>query len=154
LEELTTLAADRTIALTGNDVDFIAAVKEVQRVNPIDIVIYYLCGHPAELIFAALKGNGTYINRVTYVSVGSMAGDAMQLSAATMRSMDVRLSGSGLGSWTNAEIREMFITILPEAFQLAAEGKLAVKTKAVKLGDIAELWDVEVIGGERLVVVV
>jgi len=39
-------------------------------------------------------------------------------------------------------------------FQLAATGKLKVKTTAVKLEDIAELWNLEVSGGQRLVVLV
>jgi hypothetical protein len=37
-------------------------------------------------------------------------------------------------------------------FQLAAEGKLKVETIEVKIEDIAELWDLDVPDGKRLVV--
>jgi len=39
-------------------------------------------------------------------------------------------------------------------FQLAADGKLKVETVEVKLTDIAELWDLDVADGRRLVVMV
>jgi hypothetical protein len=39
-------------------------------------------------------------------------------------------------------------------FQLAAAGKLKVKTITVKLEDIVQLWNLEVSDGQRLVVVV
>ena len=39
-------------------------------------------------------------------------------------------------------------------FQLASEGKLKVDTIEVKLGEIAELWNVDVPKGKRLVVII
>lgn len=39
-------------------------------------------------------------------------------------------------------------------FELAAAGKLKVETIKVKLEDIAELWDLDVPGGKRLVVTI
>jgi hypothetical protein len=76
----------------------------------------------------------------------------IQLSAAGLRSIDLQLSGSGLGSWTKAQVRDLFLEILPEMFRLAADGRLKVDTVQVALRDIGELWDVEVPDGRRLVV--
>jgi hypothetical protein len=83
-----------------------------------------------------------------------MAGDVIQLSAANLRSIDLQLTGSGLGAWSKPQVGKLFAEILPEMFNLAAAGKLTVETTCVKLEDIAELWRLDVPGGRRLVVIV
>jgi hypothetical protein len=40
-------------------------------------------------------------------------GDKIQLSAAILRSVDLQLSGSGLGSWTKDEMKKLFSEIIP-----------------------------------------
>ncbi|HEX8019839.1 MAG TPA: zinc-binding alcohol dehydrogenase family protein, partial [Mucilaginibacter sp.] len=69
-------------------------------------------------------------------------------------SVDLQLTGSGLGAWSKAQVAELFSEILPEMFALAAAGKLKVETIKVKLADIAELWELEVDNGLRLVVTI
>nr|WP_295928261.1 zinc-binding alcohol dehydrogenase family protein [uncultured Dyadobacter sp.] len=152
LSDLLTLGADETIAITDDD-SFAAQLKALHQASPIDIVIDYLWGHTAELILSVLKGNGMFTNPVRYVSVGSMAGDLLQLSAATLRSVDLLLTGSGMGSWSREEVAKAFTEILPEAFTLAAEGKLKLEITTAKLSDIAGLWQRDVPGGSRLVVI-
>ena len=49
-------------------------------------------------------------------------------------------------------MRALFSEILPEMFQLAADGRLKVETVQVALRDIGQLWDAEVPDGRRLVV--
>jgi hypothetical protein len=97
------------------------------------VVIDYLWGHTAEMILASLMGKGSFTHRTRFVSVGSMSGDLIQLSAANMRSVDLQLTGSGLGSWSKVQVGKLFSEILPAMFQLAAEGKLTVETIEVKL---------------------
>ena len=75
-----------------------------------------------------------------------------KLSAANLRSADLQLSGSGLGSWTKGQIKTLLTEILPEMFQLAADGKLKIETVNVQLRDIEKLWDMDMPGGKRLVV--
>jgi NADPH:quinone reductase-like Zn-dependent oxidoreductase len=154
LSELPALGADETIAITGDDAHFTAQLEVLHGATPIDIVIDYLWGRPAELIFSVLKGNGMFTNPVSYVSVGSMSGDHIQLSAAIMRSVDLQLTGSGMGSWPREQVARAFTEILPEAFRLAAEGKLKLETTAAKLSDIASVWQLDVPGGNRLVVTI
>lgn len=122
--------------------------------TPIDIIIYYLWRHTAEVILACLKGDGDFTNRVRYVSAGSMTGDLIQLSAANLRSVDLQLTGSGLGAWSKQQVGQLFTEILPEMFQLAAEGKLKVETITVKLENIEELWNLDVPDARRLVVTI
>lgn len=83
-----------------------------------------------------------------------MAGDSVLLSAATLRSVDLQLSGSGLGSWSREQVGHLFTSILPEALQWAAEGRLLMETVTVRLPDIGRVWDLDVPAGKRLVVLI
>jgi len=154
LQNLLILGADEIIQITGDDVQFLDSVKQSQQEKPIDVMIDYLWGPTAELLLSSLMGQGSFTNKVRFVSVGSMAGDLIQLSAANLRSVDLQLTGSGLGSWSKEQVGQLFSEILPEMFQLAADDKLKVETIEVKLVDIASLWNLEVADGKRLVVTI
>jgi NADPH:quinone reductase-like Zn-dependent oxidoreductase len=152
LQDLLTLGADEIISTALSDEQFLTSLQKIHSESPIDVVIDYLWGHSAELILASLKGKGSFTHKTRFVSVGSMTGDLIQLSAANLRSVDLQITGSGLGSWSKEQVRKLFTEILPEMFQMAADGKLVVDTIEVKLKDIAELWDLKVPSGSRLVV--
>jgi NADPH:quinone reductase-like Zn-dependent oxidoreductase len=154
LNDLLTLGGDEVVSVLQDDEQFMSQLKAAHAENPIDIIIDYLWGHTAEMILACLKGDGSFTNKIRYVSVGSMAGDVIQLSAANLRSVDLQLTGSGLGAWSKQQVGLVFTEILPEIFQLASEGKLRVETTKVKLADITKLWDLDVADGQRLVVVI
>jgi NADPH:quinone reductase-like Zn-dependent oxidoreductase len=154
LQELLKMGADEVISVELNDEQFTARIKEIHSASPFDVMIDYLWGHTAELILSSLKGSGSYTHKTRFVSVGAMTGDLIQLSAANLRSVDLQLTGSGLGSWSKLQVRKLFTEILPEMFQLAADGTLVVETVEVKLKDIAELWNLDVANGRRLVVTI
>lgn len=154
LQSLLALGADEIITLEQEDEAFVAQIKAIHNRTPIDIILDYLWGHTAELILSAFKGQGMFTPKTRFVSIGSMAGDLIQLSAENLRSVDLQLTGSGLGSWTKPEVQELLKKILPEMFKLAAAGKLKVETVSVDLKDIASLWDLDIPGGQRLVVTI
>jgi NADPH:quinone reductase-like Zn-dependent oxidoreductase len=154
LKELLSLGADEIVSITQDDVSFQSQLKTIHAFTPIDIVVDYLWGRSAEMILACLKGDGFFTNKTRYVSVGSMAGDQITLSAANLRSVDLQLTGSGMGAWSKQQVAKFFSEILPEMFQLAAAGKLSVDTVTVKLEDVAGLWNMDVPGGRRLVVTI
>ncbi|GAA3965187.1 quinone oxidoreductase family protein [Mucilaginibacter dorajii] len=154
LTDLLSLGADEIVSVAQSDVDFKAQLAAIHANTPIDIIIDYLWGHTAEMILACIKGDGSFTNKIRYVSVGSMMGDMIQLSAANLRSADLQLTGSGLGAWPKQQVGQLFSQILPEMFQLTAEGKLKVDVTEVKLDNISELWDIDVPGGKRLVVTI
>jgi NADPH:quinone reductase-like Zn-dependent oxidoreductase len=154
LESLLALGADEIVSLKQNDENFVSQLKAIHQNTPIDIVLDYLWGHSAELILSVLKGNGNFTPKTRYVSVGSMSGDTIQLSAQILRSVDLQLSGSGLGSWTRDEVKLLFSEILPEMFLLASQNKLKVNIEKVNLVDIGKMWDADVSDGKRLVVIV
>jgi NADPH:quinone reductase-like Zn-dependent oxidoreductase len=154
LQDLLTLGADEVISVKQEDKQFIEQLKAAHANSPIDVVIDYLWGHTAEMILTSLMGRGAFANKIRFVSVGSMTGDLIQLSAANLRSIDLTLTGSGMGSWSKDQVRKLFSEILPEMFQLAADGTLKVETIEVRLEDIADLWNLDVPDGRRLVVTI
>lgn len=151
-QKLLDLGADEIISLKEEDETIIKKIKETHLSTPIDIVLDYLWGNSAELILSALKGNGSFTHKVRYVNIGSMAGDIIQLSAGILRSVDLQLSGSGLGSWTKEELKLLLSEILPEMFLLAAQNKIKVAIEEVNLADIEQMWNASVADGKRLVV--
>ncbi len=152
LKALSDLGADEIISIKQTDEQFIDQLKAIHNSSPIDIIIDYLWGHSAELILAALKGKGSFTHKTRFVSIGAITGDKIQLSAENLRSVDLQLSGSGLGSWAKEEMKLLFTEIIPEMFQLAADKKLKVDIEKVDLADIEKLWEMDVPGGKRLVV--
>ena len=152
LKALLALGADEIISLKQDDEQFIAQLAAILNNTPVDIIIDYLWGHTAELILTSLKGKGSFTHKTRFVSIGAVTGDKIQLSAENLRSADLQLSGSGLGSWTKDEMQKLFSEIIPEMFQLAADNKLKVETEKVGLPDIEKLWSMEVPDGKRLVI--
>lgn len=154
LEELLSLGADEIVPLKQNDEALAAQIRNLHLQNPIDVVIDYLWGHSAELILSVLKGSGGFSHRTRYVTVGGMMGDKITLSSSILRSTDIRISGSGMGSWTHTEVKSLISEILPEMFDLAADGKLKIDTVNVALEDIGKTWDMQLDSGKRLVILI
>lgn len=154
LQRLLSLGADDIISLKQDDKNLLAQIKNLQKENPIDVVIDYLWGRSAELILDALKGQGGASHRTRFITVGGMAGDTITLSSSILRSTDIQLSGSGLGSWSREDVKSLIAEILPEMFRLAAEGKLTIETVNLPLQDIEKAWSMAIEGGKRLVVLI
>ncbi|MCL6216898.1 quinone oxidoreductase family protein [Zunongwangia pacifica] len=154
LQSLLALGADEIIPIKQDDESFLSQIQHLHNNKPIDIIIDYLWGHTAELILEALKGNGAFTHKTRFVSIGSVTGDTIQLSSEILRSVDLQLSGSGLGSWTKEEMQKLFKEIIPEMFQLAADNKLKAETETIQLKDIEKLWDLKVSDGKRIVVTI
>ncbi|MDJ1495075.1 zinc-binding alcohol dehydrogenase family protein [Cytophagaceae bacterium DM2B3-1] len=151
LQALQALGADEYL-LTTHDETFVKQLKKIHQQTPIDIVVDYLWGRTAELILETLKGTGAFTHRTRFVSVGSMTGDTIQLSSQILRSVNLQLSGSGLGSWTKEEMQLLLTEIIPEMFQLAADNKLKVDTMSIPLKEIEQVWYTDISSGTRLVV--
>ena len=154
LKEMVALGADEIISLKQDDENLMIRLSEIHSESPFDVVIDYLWGHTAELILTSLKGNGSFTHKTRFVSVGAVTGDILRLSSENLRSVDLQLSGSGLGSWSKQEMKQLFSDIIPEMFHLAADGKLKVDTLKVDLKDIEKIWGMDVPNGKRLVVTI
>jgi NADPH:quinone reductase-like Zn-dependent oxidoreductase len=154
LRSLRSLGADEIVSLKQDDPALIAQVKQIHGSTPVDIIIDYLWGHTAELLFEALKGQGSFTHKTRFVSIGAVTGDKIQLSAEVLRSVDLHLTGSGLGSWTKNEMKKLFRSIVPKMLKRAANNQLKVDIVSVSLKDIERLWDMEIPDGKRLVITI
>lgn len=148
LRQLRELGADDTVSLKGDDQTIIESLKKMQNETPVDIVIDYLWGHPVELIISAFNDSASPIK---IVSVGEMAGANISLASGTLRSSGIQLLGSGIGSLSKERIAEYNADILPEMFQLAADGKLKIDVTTTKLEDVESAWTTESEAGKRIV---
>ena len=154
LEKTKTLGADKTVSLKQNDEAIVKQVKEINNETPIDLIIDYLWGKPIKLIISAMSGSGmnSYMHKVRIVTVGSMAGESIDLTSGTLRSSAIELMGSGFGSLSENDLEHFNQVILPEMFQLAADEKLKIDIVVDTIRNIEKLWPQKIESGKRLVV--
>ena len=140
-------SVDRIIALGEPEGKVREAFTE-EAVSGIDVVIDYLWGRPTELLLEALaKGFKPSATRATrLVEVGESAGKTITLPGATLRSIDLRLMGSGFGSVS----LEGVIAAIPTLFEMAAKGTLRVDVEPVPLVEVEAAWS-RVEKGRRIV---
>ncbi len=155
LKLLPALGADVVISLKQDDETILQQIKELHGAGPIDVIIDYTWGHPAELILAALKGGSVHNStpRVRYVTVGAMAGDKIALSSAVLRSSAIEILGSGLGSLPQEALHKLSTEVLPEMAGLVARGKLKIETVTAPLSEVEEAWQRDIPAGKRLVII-
>ena len=149
------LAADRgaaaTARLTGDaaaDAEAIAAALD--GASP-SLVLDYLWGAPAESAFRALGRRGLSEDPadISYVQIGAMAGAEAAVPSALLRSRRIRITGSGAGSASTAEIMGQ----LPAYMQRIAAGDITVPVRVVPLSRVAAGWAAATAGGDRVVIV-
>jgi NADPH:quinone reductase-like Zn-dependent oxidoreductase len=148
VEALKSLPVDAIISLSESEEAISEAFSAQLHGKGVDVVIDYLWGRPTELLLAALaKGfRREPTARTRLVEVGAMAGPAITLPAAVLRSVDLTLMGSGLGSVPLDQITNA----IPTFFSLAAEGHLSVAVKSLPLTQVEEAWTA-VQKGKRIV---
>ena len=152
LKALELLGADEIISLKQPEEDIFKLIKEIQTNTPIDIVLDYLWGHPTELILKAVKQ--TTPRKMKIVVIGEMAGSDIALPSAILRSTQIELLGSGIGSVTMPELGHYMKTTLPEMFKLVADGMLRSEIETIPLEDIEHAWVKETAPGKRLVITI
>jgi NADPH:quinone reductase-like Zn-dependent oxidoreductase len=140
-----------SVALTGNrDVDTAALALALDGNSP-TIVLDYLWAGAAESAFAALARRGLDEDSadIAYVQIGAMAGPDARVPAALLRSRRIRISGSGAGSASIAEIMKQ----VPAYMQLISDGEIDVPTKTFPLSAAAEAWSASTSEPRRAVIV-
>jgi len=150
LEELKTLGADEIISLNQEDHVIIKQIQELHKNTPIDIVLDYLWGHPVELILQVFKSLPP--RKLIITTVGEMAGSNITLPSAILRSTQIEFTGSGIGSIPYTDIHKYMAEVLPEVFQLAAEGKLKIDLEITQLKDVETVWSQNEKPGSRIVI--
>lgn len=137
LEVLAAERLDSMVSLTQSE-DAIRDAFAAEAKQGIDVVIDYLWGRPTELLLEALaRGFDPSSSHSTrLVEVGESAGKAISLAGATLRSIDLKLMGSGFGSFP---LQRVFDTI-PTLFSLAASGTLKIAVEPVPLSQVESVW--------------
>ncbi|ASU82572.1 zinc-binding alcohol dehydrogenase [Nocardiopsis gilva YIM 90087] len=150
LARLTELGADATIKLDAPDIDLAAEFANAAE-GGFDVVIDYLWGAPTEaLIRSVSRGDLTpATSRTRLVQVGEMAGPAISLSAAALRSSGLEIVGNGTGSMPGPEVLRAAFT---QVMASAARGELVIDTEAVPLSQVTDAWSRDA-KGTRLVLV-
>jgi NADPH:quinone reductase-like Zn-dependent oxidoreductase len=151
LDRLKSLGADTVISLEQAGDHVIKQLKESQAETPIDLVLDYLWGYPIELVLQALIGGGSH--KVRIVTVGDAAGSSIPLGSIMLRSAAIDLLGSGIGSLSQQELKMFDTKVLPEMFQLAADGKLLIDTQNEPLETIHQVWNKKGKAGKRIVII-
>ena len=134
--------ADQTVRIS-DDPDWVAHID-----GPVDIVLDYLWGQPAEALLPALGGRNTE-TRLTWVQIGSMAGQTIGLAADLLRRSNLQLIGSGIGSASMRDMAEQ----LPAVIDHVAAGRIQVEPVVRRLADVEAAWDESVPTGSRMVFV-
>ena len=128
-----------TVSLSGDRKTDAAAIAKALGTSAPTLVLDFVWGEPAQAIFDAL-GQSPFEDEdksdISYIQIGSMAGAEAALPAALLRSRRIRISGSGLGSATLANIMAQ----VPVYMQLIADGKVEVPTRVFPLSKIADAW--------------
>lgn len=142
----------KTVALTGaRDADTAALAHALEGTAP-SIVLDFLWGAPAETAFAALARRGLDEDTadIAYVQIGAMAGPDAAVPAGLLRSRRIRISGSGAGAASIAEVMAQ----IPIYMQFIADRKIDVPTQSFTLSSISEAWVAPAESTRRIVMVV
>jgi D-arabinose 1-dehydrogenase-like Zn-dependent alcohol dehydrogenase len=146
-EVLHALNANAVIPLEAPE-DAIREAYQRELAQGIDVVIDFLWGRPTELLLEAMAKDFRFdtVRRTRLIEVGESAGKAITLPGATLRSVDLTLCGSGLGSVPVGQI----MAAIPELFSMAAAGTLEVDVERVPLEQVEQAWN-RVEKGRRIV---
>jgi NADPH:quinone reductase-like Zn-dependent oxidoreductase len=137
IDALKSTAVDAVIALTDPE-DKLRAAFAAEAAEGIDVVIDYLWGRPAELLLEALTKNfhAEKTPSTRWVEVGSSAGPTITLPGAALRSIDLKLLGSGFG----AVPMDRVLSAISSLFEVAATGALSIDVDAVPLSEVESAW--------------
>ncbi|QDP98021.1 zinc-binding alcohol dehydrogenase family protein [Microlunatus elymi] len=139
--------ADHTVRIDSGT-DWPAQVAALA--DHVDVVVDYLWGEPAAgLLGALVAGRADSTRQLTWAQVGSMAGSPLALDSELLRSSNLHLIGSGLGSVPMEQIG----TQLPAFLGHLAAGHLHVTPVRRRLADVTEAWSEPIPPGQRLVIV-
>jgi len=137
LQRAKRLGADATVDLAAAT-DLVAAYRDAAG-GPVDVVIDYVCGAPAEAALDVLASFGRLVH------IGTRAGPVMTVPGATMRRNCIDIMGFG---YYHAPI-EMQADAYAELCRLAASGEIALDIETRPLAEIGAAWDAHAVSDRR-----
>ena len=139
LDLLPQLGADASIQLGQPDDALAAAFAAQAGEGGYDLVIDYLWGHPAEVFLTSIGHNDAQprSGRIRLLQAGDMAGPAISLPAAVLRSAGLEILGMGTGTMPPMDV---ITGMLRELLDLLSTGKLHIDIERVPLSAASEVW--------------
>ena len=139
LDQLPALGADAAIQLGQPDEQVAGAFAAQAGEHGYDVVVDYLWGRPTEILIGAIGHHDIELRteRTRLVQVGEMAGPAISLPAAVLRSTGLEIVGLGTGAMAPMEV---ILAGLRELLDLVGAGKLRVDVDRVPLASVGEVW--------------
>jgi NADPH:quinone reductase-like Zn-dependent oxidoreductase len=142
------LGADEVVSLVGTDDD--VATRLSQAAADVDVVIDYLWGRPTQQAMPALLTARTdRCKALSWIQIGSMAGQDITLPSFLLRAGNLTVMGSGQGSVSTAGI----VAELPALAQEIAAGALAVDPLPMPLPQVENAWHSPTAPGQRIVLI-
>lgn len=116
--------------------------------HEVDFVLDLVWGESsARIMEAVLRRRTDRGQPLTWIHVGSMAGEVAPIPGALLRAAKLHVVGSGLGSVSSREI----LAELPALVREIARGTLRIGVRAVPLSEVERAWSEEAPDGERIV---
>ncbi|MFB2585377.1 zinc-binding alcohol dehydrogenase family protein [Herbiconiux liukaitaii] len=141
--------ASRFAALTSLGADDVLLFDEVATAAAADVVLDYVWGPPAGSAMTDLvRARSDRSLPLTWVQIGSIAGQEAPIPSSALRSSSLQLVGSGQGSVSTRDI----IAELPALAEFVSSG-VDVTARAVPLHAVAETWAAPPTSADRIVFV-
>jgi len=148
LAQLAAIGADEVVAL--DDDPAVTTDRLAKAAAEVDIVIDYLWGEPTAIaITALLTARADRSRALDWIEIGAMAGPAVELPSAALRSANLRLQGSGQGSVSPRG----YLAELPSLIAEIDAGTIAVNARPVPLADVEATWTAAEAPGLRTVLI-
>ncbi|MCG8276945.1 zinc-binding alcohol dehydrogenase family protein [Stenotrophomonas sp. NLF4-10] len=114
----------------------------------VDVVLDFLWGESSVRVMETVLRQRTDRSRpLTWIHVGSMAGEVAAIPGAFLRSANLQIVGSGHGSVSGRDI----LMELPALVKEIARGTFRIDVKATPLRDVEQVWSEASHTGERIV---
>ncbi|GAA4607871.1 NADPH:quinone reductase-like Zn-dependent oxidoreductase [Actinoplanes octamycinicus] len=140
--------AQRLAGLAALGADETCSFDRIERAADVDVVLDYVWGEPAAAaMIPMLTARADRSAPLTWMQIGSMAGQTAPIPSAALRAARLQIVGSGIGSVSPRD----FIAELPEIAAAVGDGRIDVRARPVPLAEVARAWTAET--GERLVLV-
>ncbi|APR76850.1 Quinone oxidoreductase [Minicystis rosea] len=139
---------ERMRALGATDVVTLTDPKLGHLSRDLDIVLDFVWGEASALAMERIVTERADRSRsLTWVEVGSVAGQTAPVPAAMLRAANFQIVGSGIGSVPGREI----LKELPALVKEIARGTFRIDAKAVPLRDVEQAWTAPAHSSERIV---
>jgi NADPH:quinone reductase-like Zn-dependent oxidoreductase len=148
MKQVREFGADAIIDLKQSDEKLNEAFKR-EAGNGYDVILDFLWGHPTEILIRTLVPNEIRMSkRVRLIQIGEKAGTTISLSADSLRTSGLEISGGAAGITAEA-ISEG----TNQVWDLLKANKLHMDIEQVPLQDIENTWKRTDFEGKRIVII-